>query len=586
MFNYTTDIFDAPTKKYDNKDGEIWKVVPGFSRYEASTFGRLRNKKTKKLMSDRAKDGGYINNSLINDDNKEKKSKRHRIVAQTFIPNINNKPTVNHKNHQRDDNRVSNLEWFTMKEQAIHKRHKKKGEVNLHIQPPIIRCDLNGEKIEEYSEIDDALIWIIENIKTNREGIQIKKNQITINSLRDAASITNNRTNRLYGFTWKYGVVPNLINEIWKEIPNHLVNKKNGYLISSYGRIKYPKGDVSKGYKQANYISITLNHATWRIHRLVAEVFIPKPIVNTELYTQVNHKDTNTLNNCVDNLEWVTPSQNCKHAVIQHKIGIPIKISNIKTGTIQEFTNIPAAAKSIQITSVIIRSRLNSGELYKDEYKFEHLDPKNEKKRVIPNKNKFGNSIKATNTITKEIRIFDSVTDCAKELNIDRRYIDTSITNNRIYISRKTGKTYNFSNIGWYKNTNRTSGQGTSIEVHNLTDNIKIQYKSIKEAVIAEGIDRHAIDVRINNKGGTGGWGKSIDWTFSLIDSTKSLPVVMIDLDNNQKHEFDSITKTIEGLSKILNNNISIRIEKYIAKKSVYLNRFRFEYKRTFNKNS
>lgn len=579
MFNYTTDIFDVPTEKYDNKDGEIWKVVPGFSRYEASTFGRLRNKKTQKLMSDRARDGGYINNTLINDDNKEKKSKRHRIVAQTFIPNINNKPTVNHKNHQRDDNRVSNLEWFTIKEQVIHQRHKKKGEINLHIQPPIIRCDLNGEIIEEYSEIDDALTWIIENIKTNREGIEIKKNQITINLLRNAASITNNKTNRLYGFTWKYGVVPNLKNEIWKEIPNHLVNKKNGYLISSYGRIKYPKGDVSIGYKQANYISISLNHATWRIHRLVAEVFIPKPIVNTELYTQVNHKDTNTLNNYVDNLEWVTPSQNCKHAVIAHKIGIPIKVTNIKNGKIQEFTNIPAAAKSTQITSEIIRHRLNSGQLYNNEYKFEHLDDKNEKKRVIPNKNKFGNSIKATNTITKEIRIFDSVTDCAKEFNIDRRYIDTSITNNGLYISRKTGKTYNFSIIGSYKNIHRISGEGTSIEVHNLTDDIKTQYKSIKEAVIAEGIDRRAIDVRINNKGGTGGWGKSIDWTFSLIDSKKSLPVVIIDLDNNQKYEFESITKTKEGLSKLLNNNINICIKLYIAKKSVYLNRFRFEYK-------
>lgn len=117
-FHYSTDIFkSAPYESYVD---ELWKTVPNFTRYEASTFGRLRNKKTRNLMSERAIDGGYVNNSLINDQNVEKKCKRHRIIAMTFLPNIHNKPTVNHKNHKRNDNRLFNLEYATMEEQVHH----------------------------------------------------------------------------------------------------------------------------------------------------------------------------------------------------------------------------------------------------------------------------------------------------------------------------------------------------------------------------------------------------------------------------------------------------------------------------------
>ena len=46
----------------------------------------------------------------------------HRLLAEVFIPNPDNKPTVNHINHKRDDNRLENLEWMTQKEQLAFRR--------------------------------------------------------------------------------------------------------------------------------------------------------------------------------------------------------------------------------------------------------------------------------------------------------------------------------------------------------------------------------------------------------------------------------------------------------------------------------
>lgn len=59
------------------------------------------------------------------------------------------------------------------------------------------------------------------------------------------------------------------------------------------------------------YASVRLPDQNHLIHRLVAEAFIPNP----ENKPQVNHKDGNKRNNCVDNLEWVTARENALHAV-------------------------------------------------------------------------------------------------------------------------------------------------------------------------------------------------------------------------------------------------------------------------------
>lgn len=114
---------------------ENWKKIERFNNeYEISDKGRIRStdkvikkrngvnytRKGKVLKPD-IKHSGYAIGAVCVD-KKMISYKIHRLVADAFISNPENKETVNHKNGIKHDNRVENLEWFTRKEQSIHAR--------------------------------------------------------------------------------------------------------------------------------------------------------------------------------------------------------------------------------------------------------------------------------------------------------------------------------------------------------------------------------------------------------------------------------------------------------------------------------
>lgn len=108
-----------------------------------------------------------------------------------------------------------------------------------------------------------------------------------------------------------------IVEEIWKPVEDF----KNKYEISNFGRIRniITNNILKMTNKNGDYLTLVLydekHKRTTRIHRLVAQAFIPNP----NNYPVVNHINGNKQDNRVENLEWCTYSHNTKEAIKQNK---------------------------------------------------------------------------------------------------------------------------------------------------------------------------------------------------------------------------------------------------------------------------
>lgn len=147
---------------------EIWKDVIGYEGiYQISNFGRLKSFKKDKngrIMSNTNKNGWYFTVVLSKSGRKKMKTMRiHRMVAEYFIPNPENKQMVNHKDMNKQNNHVDNLEWCTTFENAKHAAINKPELLNgmIHYNKyvktsEIHQYDLAGNFIASYANGHEA----------------------------------------------------------------------------------------------------------------------------------------------------------------------------------------------------------------------------------------------------------------------------------------------------------------------------------------------------------------------------------------------------------------------------------------------
>jgi len=103
-------------------------IIPEeFPNYEITSDGKIWNikryfymKSFENVLKHRPNDQYYLRIGLINKNGNRKKVMVHRLVALAFINNPENKPFINHKNGNKHDNRIENLEWVSNQENCIH----------------------------------------------------------------------------------------------------------------------------------------------------------------------------------------------------------------------------------------------------------------------------------------------------------------------------------------------------------------------------------------------------------------------------------------------------------------------------------
>ena len=264
---------------------EEWRDFPlisgrSFSKYEVSSLGQIRNKKTGYTLSTKPDAGGYVRNGFYDDEGKSKMISAHVIVARAFLGEPKSRDlTVDHINRERADNRLVNLRWATNKQQSANSDKSNHGPIGQ----PVIQYTMDMEEIKTWPNITDA---------AKELGI----------SRCNISGVCRGDRKRTGGFKFAYQR-QDLDGEIWKEY------EPFGVQVSNMGRIKPPHYHIICGSKTSNGY-LRYGKPEKGVHVMVAETFLPNP----ENKPEVNHKDKDCTNNKLKNLERVTRSEQMIHS--------------------------------------------------------------------------------------------------------------------------------------------------------------------------------------------------------------------------------------------------------------------------------
>jgi len=170
------------------------KYVTNSNRYTVDKSGNVYCNKNKKYLKSTINSQGYVTVSLFIN-NKWKCLYVHRLVAEAFIPNPENKLTVNHRNGIKTDNNLNNLEWNTYSENHKHAYRKLKRIPSKAMLGVLGKDNKLSKKVNQYTK-EGSFIKTWDCIRDVERNLGINNSHIV--------QVCKGKMSSIGGFKWEY----------------------------------------------------------------------------------------------------------------------------------------------------------------------------------------------------------------------------------------------------------------------------------------------------------------------------------------------------------------------------------------------
>ena len=293
---------------------EIYKPIVGHDNYEVSNLGNIRYKKDGVYRPGYTfiSKKGYLRVTMRPNGAKLKKYAVHRLVAQVWIPNPENKPQVNHIDGNKLNNRVDNLEWNTSSENVVH-------AFNNNLRQDCINgtiTDIDTKEVHNFISINqmakfldvpsNGILQFVERSKV----LPIRFKYILDVKLEDAKDNYNIKPIIVYDYNKKETKVFKSYNEavLYTGVPSSTFAKelkhKDAYYIAGY----------TYSYKDITPLDITPEQAM--VDRLK---IYTKPIISVSQSIELYNYDTQEVITCIernDVINYIDTSLSCINTAI------------------------------------------------------------------------------------------------------------------------------------------------------------------------------------------------------------------------------------------------------------------------------